>query len=75
MTPKTEERYIESCSKLAAVTTGIQLQSYEPIHLLMDATIHLLLLEGLRNLMAVVVEGTLGDGAVNWVSGGAPPAG
>jgi hypothetical protein len=68
MTPKTEERYIESCSKLAAVTTGIQLQSYEPIHLLMDATIHLLLLEGLHNLMAVVVEGTLGDGAVEWTS-------
>ena len=74
MTPNTREHYIESCSKLAVITTGIQLQSYEPIHLLMDATIHLLLLEGLRNLMAVVIEGTMGDGAVNWVSGGAPPA-
>ena len=70
MTPKTREHYIESCSKLAAVTTGIQLGSYEPIHLLMDPLIHLMVLEGLRNLMAVVVEGTLGDGAVNWI---APP--
>ena len=68
MTPKTEEHYIESCSKLAAITTGIQLQSYEPIHLFMDPLIHLMVLESLRNLMAVVVEGTLGEGAVEWTS-------
>jgi len=71
VTPKTRELYFDSCSKLAAVTTGIQLQSYEPIHLFMDPTTHLLVLEGLRNLMAVVIEGTLGEGAVNWI---APPA-
>ena len=73
MTPNTREHYIESCSKLAAITAGIQLQSYEPIHLLMDATIHLLLLEGLRNLMAVVVEGTLGEGAVEWTGSASLP--
>ena len=68
MTAKTRELYVDSCSKLAAITTGIQLQSYEPIHLFMDPLIHLMVLESLRNLMAVVVEGTLGEGAVEWTA-------
>ena len=66
MTPKTEEHYRQSCTNLAAITTGIQLGSYEPIHLFMDPMTHLLVLEGLRDLSAILVEGTLGEGAVEW---------
>ena len=65
----TLEHYANSCSKLAAVNAGIQLGSYEPVDLFAYPMTHLLLLEGLRNLMAVVIEGTMGDGAVDWVSG------
>ena len=70
MTPKTAEHYHQSCANLAAVTTGIQLGSYEAIHLFMDPMIHLLVLEGLKDLSAVITEeGTLGEGAVNRTAG------
>ena len=69
MTPKTAEHYRQSCANLAAITTGIQLGSYEPVHLFMNPLIHLLVLEGLRDLSAVITEGTLGEGAVNWTAG------
>jgi hypothetical protein len=73
MTPNTKEHYLNTVSKLGMVSAWIGI-SYEPIDLMAQHETHLLLLEGLRNLMAVVVEGTLGDGAVEWISGGAPPA-
>ena len=56
MSAKTREHYRQSCANLAAITTGIQLGSYEPVHLFMDPVIHLLVLEGLKDLMAVVED-------------------
>ena len=67
MTPKTAEHYADSCNKLARVSLWLGI-SYEAHDLLAQPEIHLLLLEGLRNLMAVV-EGTLGEGAVEWTAG------
>jgi hypothetical protein len=74
VTPKTAEHYRETAEKLSRVSLWLGI-SYEAHDLLAQPEIHLLLLEGLRTLTAAVIEGTLGDGAVNWVSGGAPPAG
>ena len=47
------------------VGIGLALGSYEPIDLLALPATHLLLMEGFRNLLAVVVEGT-GE-TVEWV--------
>jgi hypothetical protein len=72
VTPKTAEHYADSCNKLARVSLWLGI-SYEAHDLLAQPETHLLLLEGLRNLMAVVVEGTLGEGAVEWTGSASLP--
>ena len=66
MTPATRHHWEDSCAKLAQVSAWIGI-SYEPIDLFAQAEVHLLMLQGLRDLTAVVVEGT--GFRVNW----APP--
>ena len=68
MTPATRRHWQDSCHKLAMVSTGIQLGSYQPIDLLCQAEVHLLMLEGFRNLLAVAVEGAGGE--VEWTTDG-----
>ena len=72
MTPKTEEHYRETAEKLSRVSLWLGI-SYEAHDLLAQPETHLLLLEGLRNLMAVVVEGTMGEGAVEWTGSASLP--
>ena len=72
MTPKTAEHYADSCNKLARAALFIGI-SYEPVHLLAQPEMLLMLLEGLRNLTAVVVEGTVGAGAVEWTGSASLP--
>jgi hypothetical protein len=69
MTPATRQHWEDTCAKLAQVSAWIGI-SYEPIDLLSQPEIHLLMLQGLRDLTAVVLEGTYGEGAVSWVSDG-----
>ena len=71
MTPVTKRNYEASCHKLAMIGIGLALGSYEPIDLLSLPATHLLLIEGFRNLTAVVVEGTGCD--VKWNTVDASP--
>ncbi len=66
MTPATEQRYISSVEKLSAVSMGLMTGDYQAVDLLAQVGVHLLMIEGFRNLTAVVVEGT--SGQVEWVS-------
>ena len=66
MTPATQKRYESSCEKLAMVSMGLKIGSYEPIDLFQQSGVHCLFLEGFRNLTAVVAEGT--GTQVQWTS-------
>lgn len=68
MTPDTRRHYETSCAMLAQVNIGIQLEQYEPVHLLQQSAVHLLLMQGLRDLSAVLLE-EVGE-TVQWTTAG-----
>jgi hypothetical protein len=66
MTPATRRHWEDSCAKLAMVSTGIELGSYQPGDLFAQAAVHLMFLEGMHRLTAVISEA---DGTrIEWVS-------
>jgi len=68
MQRRTRHHYEDSISKLGMLVTAVRMGSCEPIDLFAQPEVHLLVLEGLERLTAIVCEGT--GFRVNW----APPA-